>query len=78
MHLTFRIYGVELDLVYVACELVRPFHNPLRPYMQALMSAIPVPDPTVKKKRIVLTGDASSPVNIPLVAIYSRCSLMNK
>jgi oligopeptide transport system ATP-binding protein len=41
--------------------------NPMHPYTQALLSAIPVPDPEVsmKKKRIILQGDVSSPINPP-------------
>ncbi|MCD6459800.1 dipeptide ABC transporter ATP-binding protein [bacterium] len=41
------------------------FSNPLHPYTQALLSAIPVPDPRSGKKRIVLKGDIPSPVNPP-------------
>ncbi len=41
--------------------------NPMHPYTQALLSAIPVPDPEIstKKKRIILQGDVSSPINPP-------------
>ncbi|MDR0851841.1 MAG: dipeptide ABC transporter ATP-binding protein [Clostridiales Family XIII bacterium] len=41
------------------------YKNPSHPYTQALLSGIPVPDPTAKSKRIILTGDVPSPVNPP-------------
>lgn len=41
------------------------YNNPKHPYTQALLSAIPVPDPSFKKERIVLEGDLPSPVNPP-------------
>lgn len=50
------------------------YHNPLHPYTQALLSAIPKPVPGVKKDRIILTGDVPSPVDPPPGCYFSpRC-----
>lgn len=51
------------------------FKNPLHPYTKALFSAIPVPDPTVKMKRIVLEGSIPSPANPPEgCKFHTRCA----
>lgn len=51
------------------------FKNPLHPYTKALFSAIPIPDPTVKMKRIVLEGSIPSPANPPAgCKFHTRCA----
>ncbi len=51
------------------------FGNPLHPYTKALFSAIPMPDPDVRKERILLKGDIPSPANPPTgCKFHTRCS----
>lgn len=50
------------------------FRNPLHPYTQALLSAIPIPDPDIKMKRVVLQGELTSPINpSPGCRFAKRC-----
>jgi len=51
------------------------YKNPYHPYTIALLSAIPIPDPTLKRQRVMLTGDVPSPVNPPSgCRFHPRCS----
>jgi len=50
------------------------FREPLHPYTEALLAAVPVPDPRVRRKKQVLHGDVPSPVNPPPgCAFHTRC-----
>ena len=50
------------------------YANPLHPYTQALLSAVPVPDPEVKRQRIILPGNIPSPINAPKgCKFHPRC-----
>ena len=50
------------------------YGNPLHPYTQALLSAVPIPDPLIEKKHMLIEGDLPSPTNIPSgCPFHTRC-----
>ncbi|MCL7399835.1 MAG: ATP-binding cassette domain-containing protein [Thaumarchaeota archaeon] len=69
-----RIAVMYLGKVVELAENKEIFSNPLHPYTQALFSAIPIPNPESKRKRILLPGEPPSPVNPPTgCRFHPRC-----
>ncbi|MCR4944499.1 MAG: dipeptide ABC transporter ATP-binding protein [Clostridium sp.] len=73
-HLCDRVGVMYLGNMMELADKDELFENPMHPYTKALLSAIPIPDPTVKRERIILTGDLPSPANPPKgCKFHTRC-----
>ena len=64
-HISDRIAIMYLGQIVETASAGTVYQDPRHPYTQSLISAIPVPDPTMKKERIILSGDVPSPIAPP-------------
>jgi peptide/nickel transport system ATP-binding protein len=73
-HMSNNIAVMYLGKIVEMSDYKSIFADPQHPYTKALLSAIPIPDPEIKRERIILEGDVPSPINPPPgCRFYGRC-----